>query len=145
MGMSISLKKDTGKTNINHNNRELSERDRERNGHIDFSRSDKNKYLVQQDIKKLYQQEFGEALEKYNDKQKRKHRKIPDYYKHIQKGKKTSPQQEMIIQIGDKDDFGDNEATKDMANDVLNEWFEDFQERNPQLKIYNAAIHNDEA
>jgi len=145
MGMSISLKKDTGKTNINHNNRELGERDRERNGHIDFSRSDKNKYLVKQDIKQLYQQEFGEALEKYNAKQKRKDRKIPDYYKHIQKGKKTSPQQEMIIQIGDKDDFGDNEATKDMANDVLNEWFEDFQERNPQLKIYNAAIHNDEA
>ncbi|GGE33312.1 hypothetical protein GCM10011391_09950 [Pullulanibacillus camelliae] len=63
-----------------------------------------NKYLVQKDLKE-YQEEFGEALEKYNAKQKRNDRKINDYYKHIQSGKKTALQQEMIVQVGDLNDF----------------------------------------
>src|SRR5699024_3098802 len=105
MSMSISMKKATTKTNLNHNNREFTEREKERNSHIDYSRSDENKYLVQGDIKKLYEREFGEALKNYNEKQTRSDRKIKDYYKHIEASKKTATQQEMIIQIGDKDDF----------------------------------------
>ncbi len=123
----------------------MNDKEMARNSHIDFSRSDKNKYLQQDSIRDLYKREFGSALEKYNAKQKRNDRKIDDYYKHIEKGKKTSTQQEMIIQIGDKDDFIDNEPNRKMANEVLEEWFEDFKDRNPQLKIYNATIHNDEA
>lgn len=145
MGMSISLKKDTRKTNIRHNNRELSEKDKVTNTHIDWSKSDENVLLVKKDIRQVYADEFGEAQEKYNDKQKRNDRKIADYYKHIQKGKKTSPQQEMIIQIGDKDDFANNDKNRQMTGKVLEEWFEDFEKRNPQLKVYNAVIHQDEA
>lgn len=142
--MSASLKLDTGKTNIEHNNRTLSDKEKEKNPHIDPSRSSENKYLVQKDIKELYQDEFGEALEKYNAKQKRSDRKIKDYYKHIQSGKKTKPQQEMIIQVGDKDDFSSKENIQ-KANEILEEWFKNFEERNPNLKVYNAVIHNDEA
>ncbi|MBD2813105.1 plasmid recombination protein, partial [Xenorhabdus sp. Vera] len=83
----------------------MSEKEKERNSHIDYSKSDDNKYFVQKDLKELYQEEFGEALEKYNAKQKRNDRKIDDYYKHIQSGKKTSLQQEMIMQVGDLNDF----------------------------------------
>lgn len=123
----------------------MNEKEKERNSHIDFSRSNENKYLQQDSIREIYKREFGNALEKYNAKQKRNDRKIDDYYKHIEKGKKTSTQQEMIIQVGDKDDFIDNDVNRKMANEVLEEWFKDFKERNPQLKIYNATIHNDEA
>src|SRR5699024_3700952 len=70
--------------------------------------------------------------------------KIKDYYKHIEASKKTSTQQEMIIQIGDKDDFLNNE-NREVANTILQEWFHDFEKRNPNLKVYNAVIHNDEA
>lgn len=142
--MSASLKLDTEKTNIDHNNRAMSDKEKKRNSHIDYSRSDENKYLVQEDIKKIYEREFGEALEKYNAKQKRKDRKIKDYYKHVQKSKKTKPQQEMIIQVGDKDDFSSKEDFQ-RANEILLEWFGQFEERNPNLKVYNAVIHNDEA
>lgn len=144
MGMSVSLKKATNKTNIKHNNRELSDKEKERNSHIDDSRSDENKYLVQENLRELYKREFGEALENYNAKQKRNDRKIDDYYKHIEKSKKTSLQQEMIIQVGDKDDFSSREEFAS-ANAILEEWFDEFQERNPNLKVYNAVIHNDEA
>lgn len=122
----------------------MDEKEKERNPHIDQSRSHENKYLVQEDLKELYEREFGGALEKYNAKQKRHDRKIKDYYKHIQSSKKTSVQQEMIIQVGDKDDFSSNEK-RELANEVLQDWFKEFEERNPNLKIYNAVIHNDEA
>ena len=144
MSMSVSLKKATNKTNIKHNNRTMSEKEKERNSHIDYSKSDDNKYLVQKDLKELYQEEFGEVLENYNAKQKRNDRKIVDYYKHIQFGKKTALQQEMIIQVGDLNNFISN-ADYEKANEILLEWFKDFEKRNPNLKVYNAVIHNDEA
>lgn len=144
MGMSISMAKATSKTNLNHNNRELTESEKEKNSHINYLRSDENKYLVQGNIENLYEREFGKALENYNEKQTRSDRKIDNYFKHIQASKKTATQQEMIIQVGDKDDFF-NEENRDLANDVLEEWFNDFEERNPNLKVYNAVIHNDEA
>lgn len=122
----------------------MSEKEKERNSHIDYSKSDDNKYLVQRDLKELYREEFGEVLEKYNAKQKRNDRKIDDYYKHIQSSKKTSLQQEMIIQVGDLNDFISNADYK-KANEILLEWFKDFEKRNPNLKVYNAVIHNDEA
>jgi hypothetical protein len=122
----------------------MSEKEKEQNSHIAPSRSHLNKYLVQEDVKDLYKREFGEALEKYNAKQKRADRKIKDYYKHIEASKKTSVQQEMIIQVGDKDDFSNNEK-RELANEVLEKWFDGFEKRNPNLKIYNAVIHNDEA
>lgn len=121
----------------------MSEKEKERNSHIDYSRSDENKYLVQKDLKELYREEFGEVLENYNVKQKRNDRKIDDYYKHIQFSKKTSLQQEMIIQVGDKDDFSSKQDFE-KANKILEEWLSGFEKRNPNLKIYNAVIHNDE-
>lgn len=142
--MSASLKLDTGKTNIAHNNRTMSDKEKELNPHIDESRSSENKYLVEKDIKEVYKEEFGEALEKYNAKQKRNDRKIKDYYKNICASKKTKPQQEMIIQVGNKDDFSSREDYE-KANQILEEWFNGFAERNPNLKVYNAVIHNDEA
>ena len=142
--MSVSFKKATNKTNIKHNNRDFTEKQKAQNSHIDFSKSDDNKILVQKDLRELYEREFSEPLKNYNDKQKRNDRKINDYYQHIKDSKKTSLQQEIIIQVGDKDDFN-SPADFERANEVLEDWFSDFEERNPNLKVYNAIIHNDEA
>ena len=140
MKMSASLQKSTKRTNIDHNNRT----EEKLPPHIDQTRLHENKYLMQENIRDVYAREFDEPLKKYNDKQKRKDRKIDNYYKHIQSSKKTATQQEMILQIGDKDDF-DNPENWELANEVLEEWFNDFEKRNPNLKVYNAVIHNDEA
>ncbi|WP_211656076.1 plasmid recombination protein, partial [Planococcus alpniumensis] len=145
MGMSISLKKDTTKTNIKHNNRKFNDKEKEQNSHIDFSRSNSNQYLVQKSLKELYKQEFGQAQADYNEKQNRNDRKIKNYYEQVKASKKTSLQQEMILQVGDSSQFQNNPENQRMANDVLKKWFDTFQERNPNLKIYNAVIHNDEA
>jgi len=143
MSLSISVQKSSKRTNIKHNNREMSEKEKAKNPHIDYERSNENKYFVKQDLKELYRDEFGDALETYNAKQKRNDRKIENYYEHIKASKKTSLQQELIIQVGDKDDFlrGDREQAKE----ILEEWFKGFEERNPQFKVYNAVLHDDEA
>lgn len=71
MSMSVSLQKSTTRTNLKHNNRTMIDREKEQNTHIDYSRSDENKYLIQEDLKELYDWEFDEALGKYNAKQTR--------------------------------------------------------------------------
>lgn len=144
MSLSVSVQKSSTRTNIEHNNRELDEKEKKRNQHIDYSRSDKNSYF-KRDLKELYETEFGGALKEYNAKQKRSDRKIEDYYEHIKTSEKTHLQQEMIIQIGDKDDFENDEEKRELAKEILRDWVKNFEERNPQLKVYNASLHDDEA
>src|SRR5699024_9181913 len=103
--MSAAVSRATGKTNITHNHRKSKEWEKEQNSHIDHEGYKENKFLVQKEIRDVYKEEFGDALEKYNNKQTRNDRKIKDYYKHIEASKKTATQQEMIIQVGDRDDF----------------------------------------
>ena len=161
MKHSISFKKETKKTSISHNNRTLDEEQQKSkyHKHINFEKSNENVYLVQTPIKEKYDELFGEAVEKFNAKQKRADRKIDDYYAKVRKDKKLEPQREFIIQVGDIDDYRltkddgsptgltkeQIERNKQIANDILKSYFKDFQERNPNLPIYNAVIHNDEA
>ena len=161
MKHSISFKKETKKTSISHNNRTLDDEQQKSkyHKHINFEKSNENVYLVQTPIKEKYDELFGEAVEKFNAKQKRADRKIDDYYAKVRKDKKLEPQREFIIQVGDIDDYRltkddgsptgltkeQIERNKQIANDILKSYFKDFQERNPNLPIYNAVIHNDEA
>lgn len=142
--MSISFKKATNKTNLKHNNRQQKKYD---NDKIDISREKENKYLIQENIRDLYEREFGEALEVYNKKQRRSDRKIKNYYEHVKASKKTAVQQELVVQIGTGYNgqdytFGDDNWHK--VNEILEEYINQFEKRNPNLKVYNAVIHNDE-
>ena len=118
--LSASLVKSTTKTNIKHNNRELTKNEMRTNKHIDESRSNMNIFYKQKDLREVYEEQFSEALQKYNDKQRRKDRKIDDYFEHISNSKKTMVQQEMIVQLGTKDDFRyeeDREKVKGILED----------------------------
>lgn len=142
--MSISVAKASDKTSIDHNNRTMNKSELNKLTHIDQSRLNKNEYLVNIPIQDLYEKEFGEALSNYNAKQKRNDRKIDNYYEHICNSKKHMPQQEIIFQVGEYNDF-EHEENREMAKDILREHFDRFQKDNPNLKIYNAVIHDDEA
>lgn len=161
MKHSISFKKSTKKTSISHNNRTLDDEQQKSkyHKHINFDKSNENIYLEQTPIKEKYEELFGEAVEKFNAKQKRADRKIDDYYAKVRKDKKLEPQREFIIQVGSIDDYRMTkddgsptgltleqiERNKQIANDILKSYYEDFEKRNPNLHIYNAVIHNDEA
>ena len=66
-----------GKGSLSHNNREFTAKN------IDPFRTPDNIIFVQQDLGEAYHQLFGEAVERYNARQKRNDRRIPDYFQHL--------------------------------------------------------------
>ncbi|OAK19329.1 plasmid recombination protein [Bacillus wiedmannii] len=125
-------------SSLSHNNRE----NIYGNPGIDPSRLDENIYFVQKDIRSVYKDVFQEAVDKYNEKQKRNDRKIQDYYDKIHKNEKTHEQRELVVAVGEgKDDPKYREAKKE----ALKQYAEAFQGRNPNLAVYNMVLHDDEA
>lgn len=125
-------------SSLSHNNRE----NIHGNPGIDPSRLEENIYFVQKDIRSVYKDVFQEAVNKYNEKQKRSDRKIKDYYDKIKKDTKTHEQRELVVAVGEgKDDPKYREAKKE----ALKQYAEAFQERNLNLAVYNMVLHDDEA
>ncbi|MFK4323305.1 ElaB/YqjD/DUF883 family membrane-anchored ribosome-binding protein [Bacillus sp. RC145] len=125
-------------SSLSHNNRE----NIHGNPGIDPARLHENIYFLQKDIRSVYKDVFQEAVDKYNEKQKRNDRKIDDYYDKIHKDDKTHEQRELVVAIGEgKDDSKYREAKKE----ALKQYAEAFQERNPNLAVYNMVLHDDEA
>ncbi|OSX89680.1 mobilization protein (plasmid) [Bacillus mycoides] len=125
-------------SSLSHNNRE----NIYGNPGIDPSRLDENIYFVQKDIRSVYKDVFQEAVDKYNEKQKRNDRKIQDYYDKIHKNEKTHEQRELVVAVGEgKDDPKYREAKKE----ALKQYAEAFQGRNLNLAVYNMVLHDDEA
>ena len=128
-----------------HNRREYEKFGKPIPDNIDVSKSSENITLVDKDLKEAYHEIFGEALEKYNGKQKRADRKIEDYCDHIKKSKNGEKLfYEDVVQWGSKDDFKSPE-TRERAKEALVKYVEGFEERNPNLKLIGAYIHMDEA
>lgn len=134
-----------GKGSQLHNRREYEKISKPIPDNIDSSKTAENITLVDRDIKEAYREIFGEALDKYNAKQKRADRKIEDYCDHIKKSKNGEKLfYEDVVQWGSKDDF-QNPQTRERAKEALVKYVEGFEERNPNLKLIGAYIHMDEA
>lgn len=134
-----------GKGSQLHNRREYEKIGKPIPDNIDVSKSSENITLVDKDIKQAYQEIFGEALEKYNAKQKRADRKIEDYCDHIKKSKNGEKLfYEDVVQWGSKEDFQKPE-TRERAKEALVQYVKGFEERNQNLKLIGAYIHMDEA
>lgn len=128
-----------GKGSVNHNSRKFKAEN------VDPSRTHLNIDYCNENIKKVYHQLFDEALKRYNDKQTRADRKIKNYYEKICNSKQEKPFHELILQIGDKENMSAESENGTLARQVLDEYYREFQERNPQLKVFSAHLHMDEA
>lgn len=128
-----------GKGSVNHNSRKFKAEN------VDGERSHLNTDYCNEDIKKVYHKLFNEALQRYNDKQTRADRKIDNYYEKIRSGKQEKPFHELILQIGDKDDMSAESENGQLARQILDGYYKDFQERNPNLYVFSAHLHMDEA
>ncbi len=84
-------------------------------------------------------------MEEYNAKQKRSDRRIKDYHEHIRHSRQEQEYHEVIFQIGNQDDTPVNSETGRLATEILKEYAENFQKRNPHLRVFNSVIHLDEA
>ena len=146
--MTLSFKTNPRQTNIRHNNRELTEKEFNSDAHKHIQR-EKSKYNIQifkRDIKDVYHDLFDDALNAYNAKQKRKDRKIDDYYKHVQKSKNLDLQREFIVTVGNKADWEKlSFEEKQEVGEALARYVRDFNERHDNMIIYNAIVHLDES
>ena len=127
-----------GKGSVSQNTRTFSAKN------VDKERSKYNMEFCHLNIKKVYHELFDDALERYNAKQKRSDRKIDDYYEKIRQSKQEKLFHEVILQIGNKDDMNAKSEEGQLAKDILIEFMEDFQKRNPNLYVFSAHLHMDE-
>ena len=138
-----------GKGSLSHNNREFTAKN------IDPSRTADNIVFVQQELGEAYHQLFDEAVERYNAKQKRKDRRIGDYFEHlfnrppsksvITGTNKHKSFYEHLVYIGTIKDTGVGTPDAEITTECLREYMEGFQARNPNLYVFNAVLHLDES
>lgn len=128
-----------GKGSVNHNSRKFKAEN------VDGSRTHLNIDYCNEPIKKIYHELFDEALKRYNEKQTRADRRIENYYEKIRNSKQEKPFHELILQIGDKENMSAESENGQLARQVLDEYYRGFQERNPNLKVFSAHLHMDEA
>ncbi len=128
-----------GKGSVNHNSRKFKAEN------VDGERSHLNVDYCNESIKNVYHKLFDEALQRYNEKQTRTDRRIADYYEKIRNSKQEKPFHELILQIGDKENMGAGSENGNHARQILDEYYQQFQERNPNLYVFSAHLHMDEA
>lgn len=125
--------------NLRHNNRTFLA------PNIDPSRTEQNVTYVRQDVREAYHQLFDQAIQEYNDRQYRKDRVINDYYTQIASGKREEAFYEIVIQFGDMRTAPCGSQRGEIAAQLLDEYMKEFQKRNPNLHVFNAVLHLDEA
>mgnify|MGYP000015292587 FL=1 len=112
---------------------------------VDQTRTHLNVEYCYTPIEDAYHQLFDVALAEFNAKQKRKDRCIENYYEKIRDGKQEKTFYEVIFQVGNKDDMAAAGKNGELAKAILDEFYHSFLERNPQLHVYSAHLHMDEA
>ena len=135
-----------GKGYLTHNNREFI------CNNVVPERTSWNRIYIQEPLNDAYEKCFGQALRDYNAAQKRKDRQKADYLKEIENsGNKEKTFYENIVQIGKKEDTPvvdeNGNLTEDAktAIEILEQYAKTFQERNPNLYLFNCVMHLDEA
>lgn len=130
----------TGKGAIGHNNREFI------HDNVDESRVKNNINYKEEKLNIAYEKCFGQAVERYNERQTRNDRKIKNYMQRIKNsGNNEKLFYENIVQVGDKYSHGFGSGNEEQAIDILDEYAKSFQERNPNLYVFNMKMHLDEA
>lgn len=144
MGVGVSFSQNKG--NLRHNERKFY------TNNIDIDRSKDNLQFYSLSVEEAYKEYFGNAIDEYNRTQKRKDRlKSVDKYlfelrENEHKKGAEKPFYEIVVQIGDKNTCNilNNKEQAENAKNVLIEYVKGWQDRNPNLRVFNATIHMDE-
>lgn len=134
---SISI--ELGKGVLDHNNRKFIAEN------VDRERTKNNVEFKNIPLENAYHTLFDDALQRYNDMQKRADRKIDNYLEHIQKSKQEKPFYEIIVQVGNHNDMGVGSHNESLAKAILEDYMRSLESRNPNLFVFNATLHMDEA
>ncbi len=129
----------TGKGSIKHNNRSFTA------ANVDKERTHLNVTFCNEGLKMVYHELFDDAIASYNAGKKKTRDKISDYYEHIRQGKQEKLFHEAIFQIGNVSNCACGTESGERAAAALTAFAENFQERNPHLRVFNMVLHLDEA
>ena len=147
--MSFSFGSNYKKTSIKHNERKPEDQKylKDIGKHIHWDKTSQNAILVSKPIKEVYRDVFQKSVDEYNQKQRRKDRRIKNFYSKMRKDKSYDAQKEFIIQVGKKgQQLSDDPAQNDrLQTDVLKTYLKKFEDAYPQLHVYSAVVHVDEA
>ncbi len=125
--------------NLAHNNRKFTA------ANVHEARSGENITYIMQDVRDAYEQLFAKSVAEYNAKQRQPCRRIHDYYDHIANGNREEPYYEVVVQFGDMKNAPCGSARGEIVREMLDEFMNGFQARNPNLFVFNAVLHLDEA
>ena len=146
--LSFSFSSNMKNTSIKHNERTLADKDdlKDYGKHINWDRTADNEILVSKPIKQVYKDVFQDAVDAYNEKQKRADRKIKNYFSKVKKSKNLDVQKEFIVQAGKMGQQLDSDPVENerLQKRVLETYLNEFQKIYPQLHVYSAVIHVDE-
>ena len=111
-----------------------------------------NRIYKQEPLETAYETCFGQALREYNATQKRSDRKKENYLREIENSKNgEKPFYENVVQVGKMTDTPVVDENGNLTEDakatieVLEKYARTFQERNPNLYMFNCVMHLDEA
>ncbi len=131
-----------GKGSLAHNNRDFIAEN------VDPDRIKDNIYYKQEPLEEAYKNCFAEAIEQYNAKQKRKDRRIAGVKGYMNQIKNSGNGEklfyEIVVQVGNSYDSGIGTEQGELCKTILDEYMKDFQDRNPNLYVFNAVMHCDE-
>ena len=131
-----------GRGYLNHNDRSI-DRVSEKSWDPELSR--KNVICRNIPIEDAYEQLFGKALNEYNQRQidvNHPERQIKNYYDHISRSKQEKPFYEFVVAFGNMNDK-DTEIYPVLQR-CLDEYITNFDERNPNFKVFQKIVHLDE-
>lgn len=131
-----------GRGYLNHNDRSI---DRVSEKSWDPESSRKNVIFRNIHIQDAYNQIFGKALSEYNQRQidvNHPERQIKNYYDHISRSKQEKPFYEFVVAFGNMNDK-DTEIYPVLQR-CLDEYITNFDERNPNFKVFQKIVHLDE-
>ena len=147
--MSFSFGSNYKKTSIRHNERKPEDQKylKDIGKHIHWDKTAENAILVSKPIKEVYREVFQKSVDEYNQKQRRKDRKIKNFYSKMRKDKSYDAQKEFIVQVGKKGQqlSDDPEKNDRLQKDVLETYLSKFEDAYPQLHVYSAVVHVDES
>ena len=145
--METTLSFVSGRGYLNHNDRTFF------SDNVDPERTHNNITYASQTVEEAYERLFADSIERYNDRQSRDDRKksVSKYLEQIRSRMHLDNAEkdfyEQIVTIGNMSDTGilTNPENAEKAVRILDRYAKTFAERNPNLCMFHATLHLDEA
>lgn len=147
--VTASVQKSRVTPSLKHNQRTLADKDdlADYGSHIDWDKTSDNVTLVgSKSLRSSVNGIFKPYVDEYNRNQKRKDRRITDYYAKCQTNRNLTPVQEFVIQFGDKNTTFSTDEAKNRKDfeELYRTYLKGFKKRNENLRVASAVIHFDE-